>query len=324
MYNNLKKYKSTFILLVKFLIVSGAYYFISQKISNNDLFENTGFLTDSARDILDNPYVLFLLFLFTFFNWYLEILKWKTLVTSVKKITFFDALKQSFSSLTASLLTPNRIGEYGAKAVYYPKNKRYNILFMNFLGNINQMFMTVLFGSFGLFFLIRFLPISIKLSELQIFGALISFVLVLLFSLSKKVKIYLNKITNLLRTVTPKIHFLNLFYSFLRYLVFSHQFYFLLFFFGADLDYFIAMPLIFTMYLLASIIPSFVFFDWLIKGSVAVSLFSVFHINEMLILSITGIMWLANFAFPSLIGSYFVLTFTEPASPELEENIISI
>ena len=163
MYNILQKYKSTFILLGKFLIVGGAYYFISQKIRDNDLIHNTKFLADLSKNVFDNSYVLFVIFLFTFFNWLLEIIKWKTLVSSIKEISFFEASKQSFSSLTASLLTPNRIGEYGAKAIYYPKDERYKILFLNFLGNFNQMFVTFLFGVFGLFFLIAFLPFSIKL-----------------------------------------------------------------------------------------------------------------------------------------------------------------
>ena len=323
MYNILKKYKSSFFLLVKLIIVGAAYYFISDKIRNNFLVENTKFLTDISRNISQNTAILFFIVLFTFFNWFLEILKWKTLVSSIKKISFYQALLQSLSSLTVSLLTPNRIGEYGAKAIYYPKNKRYKILFLNFLGNFNQMFVTFLFGVFGLFFLISFLPFSIKLSVFHMIGIFMFFILILFFSLNRKVKLYLKKIANQLETISTKIHFQNFYYSVLRYLIFSHQFYFLLFIFGTDLDYFSAMPIIFTMYLLASIIPSFVVFDWLIKGSVAVSLFSVFHIDEMVILSITSIMWLANFAFPSLIGSYFVLTFTKSENSPLEQNIIS-
>ena len=322
MYNILLKYKPAFFFLIKLIIVGGAYYFISDKIRNNALLENTNFLSDLSRNILDNISVLFLLFLFTFFNWFLEIIKWKTLVSSVKKISFFEASKQSLSSLTASLLTPNRIGEYGAKAIYYPKKERYKILFLNFLGNFNQMLITVLFGVFGLFFIIGLLPMAIELSIVQILGISAIFILTLLFSLNKTGRIYIKKITDQLKSIGTKILFLNFNYSFLRYLVFSHQFYFLLFIFGADLDYFSAMPIIFTMYLFASIIPGFVVFDWLIKGSVAVSLFEVFHINEVLILSITSIMWLANFALPSLIGSYFVLTFSKPASFELEKKII--
>lgn len=322
MYNILKKYKSSFFLLVKLIIVGAAYYFISDKIRNNFLVENTKFLTDISRNILDNTPILFFIVLFTFLNWFLEIIKWKTLVSSIKKISFHQALIQSLSSLTVSLLTPNRIGEYGAKVIYYPKHERSRILFLNFLGNFNQMLVTLLFGVFGLFFLIQLLPISLEFSEVQIIGMFTFFILLLLFSLNKTGEVYLKKIINQLGTIGTKIHFLNFNYSVLRYLIFSHQFYFLLYFFGADIDYFNAMQVIFTMYLFASVIPGFVVFDWLIKGSVAVSLFNVFNINEVLILSVTSIMWLANFALPSLIGSYFVLTFSKPESFELEENIV--
>jgi len=322
MYNISQKYKSAFILLVKLLIVGGAYYFISQKIKNNELIYNTKFLTDLSKNILDNTYVLFLIFLFTFFNWLLEIIKWKTLVSSIKKISFYEAFKQSLSSLTASLLTPNRIGEYGAKAIYYPKNERYKILFLNFLGNVNQMVVTLLFGGIGLLFLIAVLPFSLKLSTLQMIGISTLFTLVLSLFLNKTGRSYLNKFADQLKTISTRVHFRNFYYSFLRYLVFSHQFYFLLFLFNTDLNYFNAMPIIFTVYLFSSIIPGFVVFDWLIKGSVAVSLFSIFHINEIVVLSTTSIMWLANFAFPSLIGGYFVLMFTKPVNSDLEENII--
>jgi len=81
--------------------------------------------------------------------------------------------------------------------------------------------------------------------------------------------------------------------------------------FGVDIDYLIAMPIIFSMYFISSIIPGFVIFDWLIKGSVAVSIFSIYGINEILILSITSIMWILNFAIPTIIGSYFVITFNK-------------
>lgn len=323
MYNILQNYKSTFIILVKLLLVGGAYFFISQKIKNNDLIDNNEFLTVLSRRIFDKPFALFIIFLFTFFNWFLEIIKWQTLVSSIKKITFYEALDQSLSSLTASLLTPNRIGEYGAKAIYYSKNERYKILFLNFLGNFNQMLVTVLFGLFGLIFLINILPFDITFTNLQIYGSLSLLVLVLLFSLNKFGKKYLQKMMTQISAIKAKIYFQTFYYSFFRYLIFSHQFYFLLFLFGADIDYLNAMPIIFTMYLLASVIPSFVVFDWLIKGSVAISLFSVFHINGVLILSVTSIMWMANFALPSLIGSYFVLTFTKTASPELKENTVS-
>ena len=79
--------------------------------------------------------------------------------------------------------------------------------------------------------------------------------------------------------------------------------------------------LIFVMYFIASVIPGFVIFDWLIKGSVAVSLFGIYEINEIVILSIISFMWLLNFALPAVIGSYYVLTF-DKIPLLLKENTI--
>ena len=99
------------------------------------------------------------------------------------------------------------------------------------------------------------------------------------------------------------------FYAAVRYLIFSHQFYLFLLFFGVDLEYSIAMPIIVSMYLISSVIPGFVLFDWLVKGSVAVTLFRLFGVDDIIILSITASMWILNFAFPAIIGSFYVLTF---------------
>ena len=50
-------------------------------------------------------------------------------------------------------------------------------------------------------------------------------------------------------------------------------------------------------------------FDVVLKGSVAIWVFTFFNIEPLTILSITTIMWLLNFVLPAIIGSYFVLTF---------------
>jgi len=63
------------------------------------------------------------------------------------------------------------------------------------------------------------------------------------------------------------------------------------------------------MYFIASTIPSIAIFDWAIKGSIAVWLFSFAGVNEITIIAITAIMWMLNFAIPAIIGSIFVLNF---------------
>jgi hypothetical protein len=306
MYNILHKYKPYLLLLIKLIIVFGAFYFIFQKLNNNQLLSLTQLKEQLSILFSNNIWLLLVLLLFTDANWFLEIFKWKTLASIEKNLSFMDAFEQCLASLTTSIITPNRIGEYGAKALFFKKEKRKKIMLLNLVGNLSQLTATVFFGTIGLIFFIgNFNVIHPKL-DFQNLSILI-FVVAVLFLFRKnlqlkKIELYLKKI--------PKVVFIKtLGFSFLRYLVFSHQFYLLTILFGIDLDYFTTMNLVFCMYLMASIIPSLSIFDWVIKGSIAVWLFNFVGINELTIVTITTIMWVLNFVIPALLGSIFVLNF---------------
>ena len=113
------KTKQFFFVLIKLSIVVGAFYFIYNKLVNNaslDFLDFVTFLNENNVFLTKN--IVFLLFLSSF-NWFLEILKWQKLASFCKKTNFKEAAIQSLASLTVSLITPNRIGEYGAKALYF-------------------------------------------------------------------------------------------------------------------------------------------------------------------------------------------------------------
>ena len=92
----------------------------------------------------------------------------------------------------------------------------------------------------------------------------------------------------------------------------KYQFYYLLVIFGVDISYIDAMIIITSMYLISSLIPSIFIFDVVIKGSIAVYLFSIIGINELTILCVVMLMWLLNFVLPSIFGSFYVLNFNLP------------
>jgi hypothetical protein len=58
----------------------------------------------------------------------------------------------------------------------------------------------------------------------------------------------------------------------------------------------------------------------LIKGSISLTLFSFFGVNESIVLTVTTLMWLLNFALPSIFGSYYVYRFSLPKSVKLPVN----
>jgi len=317
MYNIYQKYRSIIIILVKLLVVGAAFYFISQKILQAKTNDPYGFMQLLDKSFFIHPIIIFSVLGFTLANWFFEILKWKSLVSSVKNISFFEAYKQSTSSLTASLLTPNRIGEYGAKAIYYAGYQRKKVMFLNLIGNLSQMFMTLIFGITGFVVLYKHLHFTVNLQYLNVNWM----VVIILFTglLIYRFKDYfwntiVLKLFEYFKTIPSKDQKNSLKYSLIRYLIFSHQFYFLLMVFGVEMDYFTAMGAIFSMYFIASIIPSFVAFDFIVKGSIAISVFGLFGIPEMIVLGITTLMWLLNFALPAVIGSYYVFTFALPST----------
>lgn len=300
--------------LIKLSIVVGACYFIYHKLAHNDNLNFSvfiAFLTKNDAFLIKNT--LFVLFL-SIFNWFFEILKWQNLVSSVKKITFFEALKHSLAAHTASLFTPNRIGEYGAKAIYFMKPERKRILLLNLIGNMSQMSTTLLFGSIGFSLFVYKYDVDISSVKLFYLIALVMLIIAFLFFISKQNKfkirgISIQGIKTFVFDISSKIHYKNVIYSVIRYLVFSFQFYYLLCLFGVDASYFNAMIVISTMYLLSSIIPTIFVLDVVVKGSVALYLFSFIGVNELSILSVVTLMWILNFVLPSVFGGFYVLNF---------------
>ena len=305
------KAKQFLLVLVKLLIVSGALYYIVNQLQGEKAI---------AWRLISNYFSiksLFFLLLFSVLNWVFEILKWQHLVSSFTKISFLEAAKQSLGSLTASIFTPNRIGEYGAKALYFDKKKIKKIIFLNFIGNSSQMMVTTFFGVLG--FIISSVAVSetmlwlnFKFSLLHLlFLVLFLFVVFLIFKF-RKVSIYglsLQKIIEAIKKLSIGFHVTTLQLSIIRYLIFAHQFYFLLLIFGSEISYSLALATVFMMYFLASIIPSIHLMDVAIKGSIALFLFGKLGIPEWKMITITSVMWLFNLVIPVVIGSFFVMKY---------------
>ena len=309
--------KQVAMLLVKFTLIFAAFFFIYNKLVHNDTLDIKSLLYYiDKHEIITLRNLLILLF-FSGFNWLLESLKWQLLVHETKAISLKIAVEQSLGSLTASIITPNRIGEYGAKAIYYKKKYRKKIVGLNLIGNLTQLSATLFFGVIGLVYITIFFKIPISYFNLLGIGILITGLIFIYYKfLSKKefgIKGYsLKKLSQFVDKLNRKTLHKTIFISVFRYICFSHQFYFLTWLLAVDISYFDALALIASMYLLVSIIPTVFVFDVLVKGSVAVWLFSFVNANEFIIVTCITIMWFLNFAIPSVIGSYFVLNFKFP------------
>lgn len=308
-------YKSKQYLLValKVLILVVAIIYLYQRVANIDEQTWKEFTKPFSNK---NPYryypIPILLFL-AFFNWFFEIIKWKLLVSHLKPISLIAATKQSLSALTTSLATPVRIGDYGAKAAYYTKQDRRQILLLNFFGSGSQMLVTTFFGIIGFILVIINYPLPISPKKIFILILVLLLGCILLYRFRNNKLIFkglsIKSVLNYINTLSLRIKIGTLILSLIRYLIFSFLFYLLLVFFGATTSFIPKLIFIFSMYFFVSIIPSYFIFDLAIRGGVAVFLFSIYGIAEPIVLSAVLSMWLLNFALPAIIGSYYVITF---------------
>lgn len=296
------KAKQFLVFSVKLLIVVGAFYFIYNQLATNDKLDWAKFLTL----VKEKQSVLGIVFLlsFSFANRFLEILKWQNLVKFIKSISVGEATKQVLGALTAGIFTPNGLGEYAGKALYFDKSKTKTVIFLNLICNGIQMILTIIFGTIGLF-IIGYWKWSIAIIALSLFLLIASF-------LSKKITIKgysIGKLLEKINSIPKAIHQKNIGLAICRYLVFSHQYYFLFLAFDVDLPYFTLMATIAAVYFLASSLPSFQFLDFAVKGSVAIFFFGKLGVNEWIVIFISTLMWFLNVVIPVIIGSYYVLIF---------------
>lgn len=290
------------------MIVGGAFYFIYNQLANNNKLDWTQFLVlfEKNQSVVGIAFILLLSVLNRFF----EILKWKNLVSVIRKISKAEATKQVLSALTAGLFTPNGVGEYAGKAMFFEKSETKKVLFLNLICNGIQMVLTIFVGIFGLlYFNAQYNVITTK-TVIILFG-----VLILIFGslfLVKKLTIKgysIEKLIHKINEIPKSIHQKNIFLAVCRYIIFSHQYYFLFLAFDVDLPYLTLMAAITAVYFLASALPTFQFLDFAVKGGVSIYIFGILRVNEWIVIFITTLMWFLNVVIPVIIGSYYVLNF---------------
>ncbi|QNJ97174.1 hypothetical protein [Constantimarinum furrinae] len=305
-----KQYLTT---AVKVFILAVTFMYIYQKLSGDETINASDFFAVILSKSLISFPSLFIILLLALANWTFEILKWKTVAAVVEPISLKTAAKQSLASLTVSLPTPNRIGDYGAKALFFEASHRKKIMTLNFFSNGAQMLITLILGIVGLCLLISRFEISIAPFKLFLFCLVILILGIAGYFFKEKELLIkglsISKVTRYIKNLPLEVKLKVVLFSFCRYLIFSYMFLKVMRFFEADIAMSQAIPLLFSMYLLVSVVPSFFIFDVIVRGGVAVWLFSLLNIPDLTVLSTVMVMWILNFAVPAILGSFYVVTY---------------
>lgn len=180
----------------------------------------------------------------------------------------------------------------------------------------HQLFVTVMIGVTTIYTLPAIIKQEIPKTLYTVLDFIPAVLLValLLLNYNKRFAQWRERFSKQFDFITKKLNVLIFGLSLLRYVIFSHQFYFLLIVFDVEISYWLALQAIAGMYLISSMIPMLSLFDFVVKGSVAVTIFSLLGVSPLIILTITTLMWILNFVLPAILGSYYVLTFKPVAT----------
>ena len=232
------------------------------------------------------------------------------------------------SGIAVSTFLPNRVGEFVGRIFVIENASRIEAILITILGSLSQLLVTILTGSFCL---IIFIPRFLWHFE-NYFGhiywgmvamTLIIDVFLLLFYFNISFLSYLRE-KLCIRKWRKYRKFLNVFsfysfrelfqviaLSFLRYGVFSIQFYILLRLFSVPIPFFDGMLIVGIIFFIMAVIPTIAITELGIRGSVALYFFGVYFsgihtIDETIsigILSASTLLWIINLAIPALVGS---------------------
>ena len=253
-----------------------------------------------------------------FFNWGLEARKWQLLVNRSQPISFGKAVSGVLVGLPLALITPNRIGEIGGRAIVLEKGYK-DAVFATFLGSLMQFSSTLLFGVLGVVLYLVFLPHTQAIesaSWISLCVVVVCAVVVFVCKDQRWLKFVCLRVIgkNFYRKLMQLIHIYNvkdvlktLLMSLLRYCVFSLQFMLLISMLIPELSFVELFVGITLTYLFTTIIPTSVLGEIGIRGSVAMFIFETFTPQVAIIFQVSLLIWIINIVAPTLIGSVILL-----------------
>jgi len=238
-------------------------------------------------------------------NWLAESLKWKFITIPIAQLSLKSAIIQTLSAHAIAVMTPQKIGEYGARPFFFPKHQAKKVIAYTLINSSLQLAATLFFALFGMaYFMIYFKEILLNADYYPLIGLVLFSIISLLFFTRKKIRYKLKSFFQVkIDRNSVKISGIL---SLIRYLIFSHQYILLLNIFYGDVLYVHALPMLFLLYLFISAVPSVFVFDIAVRGGLGVFFFGLLDIPASGVILTATFMWLANAGLPALIGNVFV------------------
>lgn len=278
-------------------------------------------LLQVEQGLKDNWMSISLVLLLMLVNWGLEARKWQILVSPLENISFRKSFYAILSGVSLSVVTPNRIGEYGGRILYLHHDNRLSAITVTAIGSLSQIITTLLFGIVGLIYYtihygsvstaehgLSYLWVRIILfgaPALAILGLLLYFHLHLIISIFERIgwlkrfRTYVQVIRQFPAVILRKV----LYFSVLRYLIFSAQYLILVNALGAEILWWQGLLMIYLIYVVMALIPTIAIAEVGIRGKIGLFFLGLLSVNKVAILAGTVGIWLINLLIPAILGS---------------------
>ena len=225
---------------IKIFIMLAAYAYLIYTYVNFEHYED--FSSYFKLYGLENVKYLIFCLLFIPLNWFLESVKWREVLKSVQKISFFDAIRSVLIGLTSGFFTPNRVGEpVGRTFILNDGNKTKGVI-CSLICTLSQSFATLFFVCIACVFAGEFASQAQEISLIRHLGIIATIVVCLLYFTLPfwvgKLKLKSEKLQDIARAISL-ITYVSLLkislYSIIRFAVYSFQYYLMLRFFAVDI-----------------------------------------------------------------------------------------
>lgn len=268
-------------------------------------------------------------------NWLVEAAKWRVLMRPFRQLTLWQALQGTLAGITLSLLTPNRLGEYGGRVLGVEAKDNWAAFLSTAVGNLCQLIVLFATGTAGLsyFCSLHFPSLAPQVRIITFLISILLWIMVLvLFRVgtvgewiagrlpgSGRMRRVLDQAA-LLRRYDKVTLAAGLGMAFLRYLIYSSQYFLLLLFFGVAVRPEAAYAGIATIFFIQTGLPLPPLMGLLARGEIALLVWGAFGANEFSILAATFALFIINLATPALLGLTFIVKTNVLKSLGYEKN----
>lgn len=312
----IKKYSRQLLFALKLVIFLITLYYLYYEVRLTENFiDLIGELTDLRPG---RVFLLFGIFVLMLLNWGTESRKWQILLRNIQKINLLKSFWAVLSGVTISILMPNRMGEYLGRIFYLSPHSRIKAVLATLVGNFSQLLVTILIGSSGFCIYLSSILIIDFAFYLVLFFVILTNVLLIFLYFNIRL---LNRLLPGTRKFTRIRKYVNVFayyhssgllilllLSLFRYLVFSLQYFFLLWIFGVNLTAFQGALTIPVVFFVQSVVPTIALTELGIRGATAVHFIGAYSSNDAGIVTGAYSLWIINLGLPALIGAMLLLS----------------